>query len=104
VGSDLERWNDRMLDDPDMDRRQFHDHSRVLTDRKRRLEKRRGEIERQLECRQSRVQRLAEGGRMVIALIEEGWAQKLYLITKQGGQLARTELADVIFAPMVRGE
>lgn len=50
------------------------------------------------------LDQLAEGGRMVIALIEEGWAQKLYLITKQGGQLARTELADVIFAPMVRGE
>lgn len=50
------------------------------------------------------LDQLAEGGRMVIALIEEGWAQKLYLITKQGGQLARTELADVIFAPMARGE
>lgn len=47
---------------------------------------------------------LAEGGRLVVPLADEGWAQKLYLFTKRNGQLERTELADVIFAPLVHPE
>jgi len=58
--SDIERWNDRMIDDPEMDRRQFHHHSRVLNDRKQRLEARRREAERRLERSRSRMQRLAQ--------------------------------------------
>lgn len=56
------------------------------------------------ELPQALVDQLADGGAMVIPLAEEGWTQKLYLITKQGGQLERTELADVIFAPMARAQ
>ncbi len=49
------------------------------------------------------VDQLKDGGRMVIPISEEGgWAQKLYLMEKQGDQLVRTELADAIFVPMAR--
>lgn len=54
------------------------------------------------EVPQALVDQLAEGGSMVIPLAEQGWTQKLYLMRKQGGQLERTELADVIFVPMAQ--
>jgi len=46
------------------------------------------------------IDQLADSGLMVIPLAEDGWAQKLYLVRKNGDALERTELADVIFAPM----
>ena len=49
-----------MIDDPEMDRAQFHDHSRRLNDRKQLLEARRREIELRLERSRSRMQRLAQ--------------------------------------------
>ncbi len=52
------------------------------------------------EVPQPLVDQLKEGGLMVIPVAEEGWAQKLYLMEKKGGQLEETELADVIFVPM----
>ncbi len=52
------------------------------------------------EIPQALIDQLADGGLMVIPLAEEGWAQKLYLVQKYGDALERTELADVIFAPM----
>jgi len=56
------------------------------------------------EVPQALVDQLKDGGLIVIPIAEEGgWAQKLYLIEKKGDQLQRTELADVIFVPMVRG-
>lgn len=56
------------------------------------------------EIPQPLVDQLKDGGLMVIPVAEEGWAQKLYLIEKRGGELERTELADVIFVPMTRAE
>lgn len=54
------------------------------------------------EIPQPLIDQLKEGGRMVIPVAEEGWAQKLYLIEKQDGELVTTELADVIFVPLTR--
>ena len=49
------------------------------------------------------VDQLKDGGRMVIPISEEGgWAQKLYLMVKQGDELVKTELADAIFVPMAK--
>ncbi|MGD9495099.1 MAG: protein-L-isoaspartate(D-aspartate) O-methyltransferase [Armatimonadota bacterium] len=56
------------------------------------------------EVPQALVDQLKDGGRMVIPVAEEGWAQVLYLIEKQGDRLVKTALADVIFVPMVHGE
>lgn len=56
------------------------------------------------EVPQALVDQLKDGGLMVIPIAEEGWAQKLYLIKKNGDQLEKTELADVIFVPMTHGE
>lgn len=52
------------------------------------------------EIPQALIDQLKDGGLMVIPLGEDGWAQKLYLVHKNGDALERTELADVIFAPM----
>jgi len=53
------------------------------------------------EVPQALVDQLKDGGRMVIPISEEGgWAQKLYLMVKQGDELVKTELADAIFVPM----
>jgi len=54
------------------------------------------------EVPQALIDQLAEGGKMVIPLAEQGWTQKLYLMQKQDGRLERTELADVIFVPMAQ--
>ncbi|MEA3402196.1 MAG: protein-L-isoaspartate(D-aspartate) O-methyltransferase [Armatimonadota bacterium] len=56
------------------------------------------------EVPQALVDQLRDGGLMVIPVAEEGWAQKLYVIEKKGDQLEKTELADVIFVPMVHEE
>ncbi len=56
------------------------------------------------EIPQALVDQLKDGGLMVIPVAEEGWAQVLYLIEKQGDRLEKQELADVIFVPMVHGE
>jgi len=56
------------------------------------------------EIPQALVDQLKDGGLMVIPVAEEGWAQVLYLIQKQGDELEKQELADVIFVPMVHGE
>jgi protein-L-isoaspartate(D-aspartate) O-methyltransferase len=56
------------------------------------------------EVPQPLVDQLKDGGLMVIPVAEEGWAQKLYLLEKQGDELEKTELADVIFVPMTREE
>ena len=56
------------------------------------------------EVPQPLIDQLKEGGRMVIPVAEDGWAQKLYLIEKKDGELQKTELADVIFVPMTRDE
>lgn len=56
------------------------------------------------EIPQALVEQLKDGGLMVIPLVEDEWAQKLYLIKKNGDTLEKTELADVIFVPMVHGE
>jgi protein-L-isoaspartate(D-aspartate) O-methyltransferase len=54
---------------------------------------------------QALVDQLKDGGIMIIPIAEEeGWAQKLYLMRKDGDQLEKTELADVIFVPMTGGE
>ncbi len=55
------------------------------------------------EVPQPLIDQLKEGGLMVIPVNEEGWAQKLYLMEKKGGEMEQTELADVIFVPMVHG-
>ncbi|NLO07481.1 MAG: protein-L-isoaspartate(D-aspartate) O-methyltransferase [candidate division WS1 bacterium] len=56
------------------------------------------------EVPQALVDQLKDGGLMVIPVGEAGWAQKLYLMEKKGDRLERTELADVIFVPMVRSD
>jgi protein-L-isoaspartate(D-aspartate) O-methyltransferase len=57
------------------------------------------------EVPQALVDQLKDGGIMIIPIAEEeGWAQKLYLIRKNGDQLQKTELADVIFVPMTGGD
>ncbi|MBD3291365.1 MAG: protein-L-isoaspartate(D-aspartate) O-methyltransferase [Armatimonadia bacterium] len=56
------------------------------------------------EIPQALVDQLKDGGLMVIPIAEDGWAQKLYLVQKKGDQLTQTELADVIFVPMVHEE
>ena len=50
------------------------------------------------------IDQLKDGGRMVIPIAEDGWAQKLYLVEKTGDQITKTELADVIFVPMTGGD
>ncbi|MGC9320339.1 MAG: hypothetical protein ACP5KN_20065 [Armatimonadota bacterium] len=50
------------------------------------------------------MEQLKDGGLMVIPVGEEGWTQKLYLIERKGDELEKTELADVIFVPMVHQE
>lgn len=56
------------------------------------------------EIPQALLDQLKDGGLMVIPITEDGWAQKLYLVKKNGDQLEKTELADVIFVPMTHGE
>lgn len=46
------------------------------------------------------IAQLKDGGLMVIPIAEDEWAQKLYVVSKAGDTLEKTELADVIFAPM----
>ncbi|MGD9498448.1 MAG: LuxR C-terminal-related transcriptional regulator [Armatimonadota bacterium] len=58
VEADLTRWNQAFIDDPQMDREQFHAHSATLNDRKRRLQGRLAEVEQTLERRRSRLARL----------------------------------------------
>ncbi len=48
------------------------------------------------------VEQLKEGGRMVIPVAEDGWAQTLYLVEKIDGELQKTDLADVMFVPLTR--
>ncbi|MFP4249892.1 MAG: protein-L-isoaspartate(D-aspartate) O-methyltransferase [Armatimonadota bacterium] len=50
------------------------------------------------------LDQLKDGGLMVIPIAEDGWAQKLYLVEKNGDQIEKTELADVIFVPMTGGD
>ncbi len=56
------------------------------------------------EIPQPLIDQLKDGGKMVIPIAEDGWAQKLYLIEKKAGEIVKTELADVIFVPMVHEE
>ncbi|MGI5820137.1 MAG: protein-L-isoaspartate(D-aspartate) O-methyltransferase [Armatimonadota bacterium] len=56
------------------------------------------------EIPQALIDQLKDGGLMVIPIAEDGWAQKLYLLKKNGAELEKTELADVIFVPMTGGE
>lgn len=50
------------------------------------------------------VRDLRVGGLMCIPVGEEGWVQKLLLIEKTEDGLEETELADVLFVPMVHGQ
>ncbi|MFW6437994.1 MAG: protein-L-isoaspartate(D-aspartate) O-methyltransferase [Armatimonadota bacterium] len=56
------------------------------------------------EIPQALLDQLKDGGMMIIPIAEDGWAQKLYLVEKNGDQIQKTELADVIFVPMTGGE
>lgn len=56
------------------------------------------------EIPQALVDQLKDGGLMVIPIAEDGWAQTLYLVRKNGDQLEKTALADVIFVPMTGGD
>ncbi len=55
------------------------------------------------EIPQTLIDQLKDGGLMIIPIAEDGWAQKLYLVEKDGDQITKTELADVIFVPMTGG-
>ncbi len=46
------------------------------------------------------VDQLAEGGRMIIPVGDEGDVQELVLLAKEGGRLERTDVLDVRFVPM----
>ncbi len=55
------------------------------------------------EIPQALLDQLKDGGLMVIPIAEDGWAQTLYLVKKNGDRIERTALADVIFVPMTGG-
>jgi protein-L-isoaspartate(D-aspartate) O-methyltransferase len=46
------------------------------------------------------IEQLGEGGRMILPLGDKPFVQSLTLVTKQGGELQRQSIADVVFVPM----
>jgi len=49
------------------------------------------------------VQQLADGGRLVAPVGESGWSQSLVMLHKRGTDIARRNVAGVVFVPLVRG-
>ena len=49
------------------------------------------------------IEQLADGGRLVAPVGESGWSQSLVVLYKRGKEIARREVAGVVFVPFVRG-